>query len=129
MMKTTIEIDDELWRLFSIIVLRERGERKRSKVLEELIRNYINSKRSFFDLELMEAFERERKAFKRMLPRLKKRYAGMYVAVKNGEVVSAAHSKEEAATKAYKKFGYTLIYVGYVGEERVVKLPSPRVIG
>jgi len=66
--KTTIEIDDELWRLFSILVLRERGGRKRSKVIEELIRSYVNSRRSLLDLEIMEAFERERKAFKRMLP-------------------------------------------------------------
>ncbi len=127
-MKTTIEIDDELWRLFSILVLRERGGRKRSKVIEELIRSYVNSRRSLLDLEIMEAFERERKAFKRMLPHLKRRYAGMYVAIKDGEVVSVACSKEEAAAKAYERFGYTLIYVGYVGEERIVKLPTPRVI-
>ncbi|MEM2127938.1 MAG: hypothetical protein QXH67_06940, partial [Candidatus Bathyarchaeia archaeon] len=41
MVKTTIEIDDDLWRRFSILVLRERGERKKNEVISELIKDYV----------------------------------------------------------------------------------------
>jgi len=129
-MKTTIEVDDRLWRLFSIIVLRERGGRKRGKVIEELIRRYVEARKSLLDPELMDALdslERERESFREMLPQLRE-YEGRYVAVKGGAVVSVGDSKEEAASKAYEKVGYSVIYVGYVGEERVVRLPSPRVV-
>ncbi len=129
-MKTTIEIDDRLWKLFSMIVLRERGGRKRGKVIEELIKRYVEARKSLLDPKLMEALdslEMEREAFRKMMPRLG-RYRGKYVALKNGTIIAVGNSKEEAALKAYEKVGYSVIYVGYVGEERVVKLPSPRVI-
>ncbi len=130
-MKTTIEIDDRLWKLFSMVVLRERGGRKRGKVIEELIRRYVEARKSLLDPELMDAvdsLEREKEVFRRMLPELRKKYGGKYVAIKDGAVISVGNSKEEAASKAYEKVGYSVIYVGYVGEERDVRLPSPRVI-
>ena len=130
-MKTTIEVDDKLWRLFSMIVLRERGGRKRGKVIEELIKKYVETRKSFLDPELMEAvdsLEKEKETFRRMLPQLKRKYNGKYVALKGGTVISVGDSKEEAASKAYEKAGYSVIYVGYVGEEKKVRLPSPRVV-
>ncbi len=129
-MKTTIEVDDRLWKLFSMVVLRERGGRKRGKVIEELIRKYVEARKFLLDPELMDvvdSLERERENFKRMLPKLR-RYKGKYVALKDGVVISVGDSKEEAAAKAYEKVGYSVIYVGYVGKEREVRLPSPRVI-
>lgn len=130
-MKTTVEIDDRLWRLFSMIVLREKGGRKKSKVIEELIRRYIESRRSLLDPELMDylnELEREKESFMRMLPHLEKEHKGKYVAVKDGKIAAVGDSKEEAAVKAYSKLGYSVIYVGYVGKGKVIRLPSPRLV-
>ena len=43
--KTTISIDEELWRDFSIRVIKERGYRKKNDVIEELIQEYVKRKR------------------------------------------------------------------------------------
>ncbi|MDK2384115.1 MAG: hypothetical protein QI199_04815 [Candidatus Korarchaeota archaeon] len=59
---------------------------------------------------------------------MRKKYEGKYVAIKAGDVISVGTTKEETAFKAYEKVGYSVIYVGYVGKERYVRLPSPRVI-
>ncbi|MEM1582661.1 MAG: hypothetical protein QXK89_09165 [Candidatus Bathyarchaeia archaeon] len=40
MVKTTIEVDDDLWKRFSMLVLREKGERKKNQVIAELIKDY-----------------------------------------------------------------------------------------
>ncbi|MGQ9469740.1 MAG: hypothetical protein ACUVTD_07995 [Nitrososphaerales archaeon] len=48
MVKTTIEIDDDLWRRFSLLVLRERGERKKNEVISEMLRDYVK-RRGFTD--------------------------------------------------------------------------------
>ena len=39
--KTTISIDEDLWRRFSILVIEEKGYRKKNEVIEELIREYV----------------------------------------------------------------------------------------
>jgi len=44
MVKTTIEIEDELWKRFSVAVILEHGSRKKAEVIKELIREYTNSK-------------------------------------------------------------------------------------
>ena len=44
LMKTTILIDDELWMKFSIIVIKERGYRKKNEVITELIQKYVYDK-------------------------------------------------------------------------------------
>lgn len=41
MVKTTINIPDELWTDFLVIVLKERGGRKANKVITELIEKYV----------------------------------------------------------------------------------------
>jgi metal-responsive CopG/Arc/MetJ family transcriptional regulator len=43
--KTTINVDAELWRDFSIQVIKYEGYRKKSDVIEELIREYVEQKR------------------------------------------------------------------------------------
>jgi len=43
--KTTISIDEKLWREFSIRVIEERGNQKKNDVIMELIREYIERKR------------------------------------------------------------------------------------
>jgi metal-responsive CopG/Arc/MetJ family transcriptional regulator len=39
--KTTITIDEELWKKFSILVIQEKGNRKKNEVIEQLVREYI----------------------------------------------------------------------------------------
>lgn len=40
--KTSITLDEELWKDFCVKVVKEKGNRKISTVLEELIRNYLD---------------------------------------------------------------------------------------
>jgi len=42
--KTTITIDEELWKKFSILVIQEKGHRKKNEVIEHLIKEYIRKK-------------------------------------------------------------------------------------
>jgi metal-responsive CopG/Arc/MetJ family transcriptional regulator len=44
--KTTINIDAGLWQDFSIQVIKHEGYRKKNDVIEELIREYVEQKRS-----------------------------------------------------------------------------------
>ena len=39
--KTTISIDDNIWKKFSIKVIEENGGRKKNDVIETLIKKYI----------------------------------------------------------------------------------------
>ena len=39
--KTTINIDEDLWKKFSIKVIQEKGGRKKNDVIEELIKKYL----------------------------------------------------------------------------------------
>jgi len=39
--KTTIIVDEELWKKFSILVIQEKGHRKKTEVIEQLIREYV----------------------------------------------------------------------------------------
>jgi len=41
MTKTTIDIDDDLLKRFSIIVIKKHGGRKKNDVITELIREYV----------------------------------------------------------------------------------------
>jgi metal-responsive CopG/Arc/MetJ family transcriptional regulator len=42
--KTTINMDEELWKKFSIKVIQEKGGRKKNDVIEELIKQYLKDK-------------------------------------------------------------------------------------
>lgn len=39
--KTTINIEEELWKKFSILVIQEKGYRKKNDVIEDIIREYV----------------------------------------------------------------------------------------
>jgi len=45
-MKTTITIDEDLWKRFSIAVIGEKGLRKKNDVIIELIKEYVEQKES-----------------------------------------------------------------------------------
>ncbi len=74
------------------------------------------------------AWERERRAFRELLPELRAKYDGQFVAIKNGEV--AAHGSDEVAValEAYSKVGYGPLYLGHATDSPPppVRIPSPR---
>ncbi len=44
MVKTTINLPEDIWKKFSIKVIEEHGGRKKSDVIEGLIKDYIEKK-------------------------------------------------------------------------------------
>jgi metal-responsive CopG/Arc/MetJ family transcriptional regulator len=44
MVKTTIDLPEDVWKRFSVKVIEERGGRKKNDVIVELIRNYIKER-------------------------------------------------------------------------------------
>ena len=55
-------------------------------------------------MDVVDSLEREKGVFRSMLPELRKKYEGKYVAIKDGAVISVGSSKEETAFKAYEKW-------------------------
>ncbi|MEM1538482.1 MAG: hypothetical protein QXK12_07230 [Candidatus Nezhaarchaeales archaeon] len=131
MVKTTLEIDDDLWRRFSILVLRERGERKKSEVISELIKDYVE--RSGFtedpqQLKYILQIEEEREKFLKIRNKLVQdpSYKGKYVAIFQGNLVGCDDDKGKLAKAVYEKYGYVPIYIDMVATgERRVEVPSP----
>jgi hypothetical protein len=75
-------------------------------------------------------FEREYRAFLRLLPELLPTLRGKYVAVHEERGVGSGEDKVEVALAAYKQYGYVPLYVGLVDELPVqqVRIPHSRVI-
>jgi len=131
MVKTTIEVDNELWKRFSLLVLYERGSRKKNEVIVELLKNYV-SQRDFekdsIQLEYIMRIEEEREAFQKLKKKLLRdpRYRGKYIAVYQGKIVGIGEEKGELARKVYKKYGYVPIYIGKISREKIhMEVPSP----
>ncbi len=56
------------------------------------------------------------------------KYNGKYIAIINNKVVGYNRDFSRLAQKVYKKYGYQTIFMPFVeSEERVVKIPSPRI--
>jgi len=131
MVKTTLEVDDDLWRRFSILVLREKGERKKNEVITKLIKDYVE--RSGFtedpqQLKYILQVEEERETFHKVLNKLIQdpRYKGKYVAFFQGTLVGCDEDKGKLAESLYEKYGYVPIYIDRVAiGERHVEVPSP----
>jgi hypothetical protein len=131
MVKTTIELDDDLWRRFSLLVLRDRGERKKGEVIAEILREYVEQRGFSGDpqqLEYVLRIEEEREAFLKIRERLLRDqlYNGKYVAIFQGAVVGCDEDKGRLAETVYGKYGYVPIYIEKVAPgEREVEIPSP----
>jgi len=131
MVKTTIEVDDDLWRRFSLLVLRERGERKKNEVILEVLRDYVERRGLSVgpqQLEYILRIEEEREAFLKIRDKLIRDplYTGKYIAVFQGAVVGFDEEKERLAETVYGKYGYVPIYINKVTpSERRVEIPSP----
>jgi hypothetical protein len=131
MVKTTIEVDDELWKRFSLLVLREMGERKKNEVIVKILRDYVEQRGLSGDphqLEYILRLEEEREAFLKIRDKLIQDplYTGKYVAVFQRVVVACDEEKERLAKSVYEKYGYVPIYIDKVASsERRVEIPSP----
>lgn len=75
-----------------------------------------------------ERWNRERQAFRRLLPNLLTTSAGQFAAVHDGQVVVMGDNKIAVARQAYAQCGYVPIFVGHVVEEPlpIVRIPTPR---
>ena len=69
----------------------------------------------------------ERQAFRFLLPTLHESYSDTYVAIHEGQVIDNDKDDAALASRVYDRYGYIPIYVGFVGEEAVCRVPSPRV--
>jgi len=131
MVKTTIEVDDDLWRRFSLLVLQERGERKKNEVIANLLKDYVEQRGLTADsqqLKYIIQVEEERDAFLKLKDKLvhDPDYNGKYVAVFHGVVVACDEDKKRLAENVYGKYGYVPLYVDKVAHtERHVEVPSP----
>jgi len=131
MVKTTIEVEDGLWRRFSLLVLQKRGERKKNEVIAQLLKEYVEQEVFPSDpqqLEHLICIEEMRASFLQARNDLIRdpRYNGKYVAVLQGAVVDCDEDKRRLARRVYERHGYIPIYIDMVApSERRVEIPSP----
>ena len=130
MVKTTIEIDGTLWRRFSLLVLMEKGERKKNEVISELIKEHVERWESSDprQFEYLLRIEELRAGFLKALDSLVKdpRYRGKYVAFLEAGVVDSDEEKGRLAKRVYTRHGYIPIYIDLVAlGKRRVEVPSP----
>jgi hypothetical protein len=72
-------------------------------------------------------WQREYRAFLRLLPDLLKTHIGKYVAIHEEQCVDSDEDKIALALRVYARYGYVPIYVGLVTERpEVVRIPSHR---
>jgi hypothetical protein len=75
-------------------------------------------------------WERERRAFHRLLPSLLATHRGKFVAIHEERIVDSGDDKVALALRAYAKFGYVPVFVSLVTDvpQQPVRIPSPRVL-
>jgi hypothetical protein len=130
MVKTTIDIDDSLWKKFSMQIIRKKGFRKKNEVIEQLIRDYIKSESQYDVSKAMLDFEEEKSAFEKIRDSLAKdeSYRGKYVAIMQGKVIDSDPDKVKLVERIYKKQGYVPLFIGFVGHQKPVEVPSPELL-
>jgi hypothetical protein len=75
----------------------------------------------------MGKYERERRAFQRLLPDLLKTHRGKYVAVHDEKVVDSDEDEVALATRVWQRHGYVPIHVQRVTEQpELVRIPHVR---
>jgi hypothetical protein len=76
---------------------------------------------------LPDKWEREYRAFLRLLPELLPTLRGKYVAVHEERVVGSGENKVELGLQTYGQHGYVPIYVGLVDEPPVEQVRIPHI--
>ena len=61
-------------------------------------------------------FERERRAFLRLLPKLLEKHLGQFVAIHNEQIVDAGANRLEVAMRVLNRIGNMDIFVGFVSD-------------
>jgi len=114
-----------------MLVLKERGGRKKNEVIVELLRDFVEQRGFTVDpkqLEYVLQIEEEREAFLKLRDGLIRdpRYNGKYIAVFQGCVLEHDEEKERLAERVYEEHGCVPIYIDRVAAyERRVEIPSP----
>jgi hypothetical protein len=62
-------------------------------------------------------FEREKRAFYRLLPSLRATHEGLYVAIHDEQVVDSGPNQFEVALRVQRRVGQVALYVHLVGDE------------
>jgi hypothetical protein len=75
--------------------------------------------------EPVDKWEREYRAFLRLLPELLRTHRGKYVAVHEEQIVGSGDDKVALALALYRRLGYVPIYVGLVAESPIEKARLP----
>ena len=65
----------------------------------------------------LDKWERERLAFRRLLPELLPTYRGRYVAIHEGQVVDSDEALIPLAMRVYNRHGYVPIYMDLVTDQ------------
>jgi hypothetical protein len=68
---------------------------------------------------------RERVAFLRLLPLLAQTHFGQYVAIHDGRMVDSDRSQRALVRRFSEQFGDTSLYVAFVGNPPVARVPTP----
>jgi Family of unknown function (DUF5678) len=74
------------------------------------------------------ACERERRAFRTLLPELRLKYDGRYAAIKDGKVVASGSDRVVVALEVHSRVGYGPLYLGHVTDSPrpPIRIPSAR---
>jgi prevent-host-death family protein len=73
----------------------------------------------------MAAWQRERRAFEALMPRLRRRFAGRHVAIHGGRVVGSDIDHERLFARIWKKLKGRTFFIGRVGgEPPTVEVPG-----
>jgi hypothetical protein len=76
-----------------------------------------------------QAFERERAAYEKLAESLRPQYEGLYVAIRDGQVVDSDADELALIARVYDRFGYGPLYVRKVGSPLpLAHVLSPRLV-
>ncbi len=85
--------------------------------MSQVQRTPVSSFEVSLDFPPSSKFERERRAFARLLPTLMTKHSGQYVAIHDEAVVDAGKDRLEVAIRVLERVGNVDIYVGLVGDQ------------
>lgn len=109
--KTTLTVDEDVWKRFTILVIEKYGSRKKNQVLEQLIEDYIEEDEWPMILDAIWAFEEDilelRKRFKESmvahtsqpLGKPLHRYAGQIILEQDALIMSGIDVKTETPSE------------------------------